>query len=196
MGSEHGKVVEKLPLSRQRARAGRLGGILCIAVLSASIGGTQAQQQTPDLSTKSLEDLMGIDVSSVSTREEQLSRTAAAVFVITRRGIQQSGANNVPDLLRMAPGVDVAQINGDVWTISTRGLNDRFSNELLVLVDGRAVYTPTFGGVFWDSLDLPLEDIEQIEVIRGPGRQERKHGLDSRKTMSLRKVRVAVLKMS
>lgn len=167
MGSEHGRVVEKVPLSRQRARAGHLGGISCIAALSLSISGTQAQQQTSDLSTKSLEDLMGIDVSSVSTREEQLSRT----------------------------GLDVAQINGDVWAVSTRGLNDRFSNELLVLVDGRAVYTPTFGGVFWDSLDLPLEDIEQIEVIRGPGRQEQKHGLDSRKTMSLRKVRVAVLKM-
>jgi iron complex outermembrane recepter protein len=125
--------------------------------------------QQADLSTKSLEDLMSIEVSSVSTRQEKLSRTAAAVFVITEKDIEQSDAINIPDLLRMVPGLDVAQINGNVWAISSRGLNDRFSNELLVLVDGRAVYTPTFGGVFWDSLDLPLEDIDRIEVIRGPG---------------------------
>ncbi len=112
---------------------------------------------------------MNTQVTSVSKKEQSLSRTAAAIFVITADAIRHSGATNIPDLLRMVPGVDVAQINANTWAISIRGLNGRFSNELLVLVDGRNVYTPTFGGVFWDVLDLPLEDIARIEVIRGPG---------------------------
>ena len=124
--------------------------------------------QQKDLSQLSIEDLMSTQVTSVSKKEQSLSRTAAAIFVITADAIQRSGATNIPDLLRMAPGVDVAQINANTWAVSIRGLNGRFSNELLVLVDGRNVYTPTFGGVFWDVLDLPLEDIERIEVIRGP----------------------------
>ena len=128
-----------------------------------------SQQTIPDLMDRSLEDLMTIKVTSVSKREQTLSRTASAVFVITAADIRHSVATNIPDLLRMVPGVDVAQINGNTWAISARGLNGRFSSVLLVLVDGRNVYTPTFGGVFWDVLDLPLEDIERIEVIRGPG---------------------------
>lgn len=112
---------------------------------------------------------MNTKVTSVSKTEQKLSRTASAIFVITTADIARSGATNIPDLLRMVPGVDVAQIDANTWAISARGLNGRFSNELLVMVDGRNVYTPTFGGVFWDVLDLPLEDIERIEVIRGPG---------------------------
>src|SRR5262249_32154142 len=94
---------------------------------------------------------------------------AAAIFVITQEDIQNSGAINIPDLLRMVPGVYVAQINANTWAITARGLNERFSNELLVLLDGRSVYSPATGGVFWDVLDLPMSDIERIEVIRGPG---------------------------
>jgi iron complex outermembrane receptor protein len=94
---------------------------------------------------------------------------AAAVFVITQEDINRSGAANIPDLLRMVPGLDVAQINGNTWAISARGFNLQFANKLLVLIDGRAVYTPLFGGVYWDTQDLPLEDVERIEVIRGPG---------------------------
>jgi iron complex outermembrane receptor protein len=127
------------------------------------------QTTSTDLTSLSLEDLMNTKVSSVSKTEKKLSRTAAAIFVITATDIARSGATNIPDLLRMVPGVDVAQINANTWAISARGLNGRFSNELLVMVDGRNVYTPTFGGVLWDTLDLPLEDIERIEVIRGPG---------------------------
>src|SRR5579862_5374891 len=128
-----------------------------------------AQQASPDLADRSLTDLMNMQVTSVSKTAEPLSRTAAAIFVITQEDIRRSGATNIPDLLRMVPGMDVAQINSNTWAISARGLNGQFSNELLVLLDGRNVYTPTFGGVFWDVLDLPLEDIERIEVIRGPG---------------------------
>jgi iron complex outermembrane recepter protein len=112
---------------------------------------------------------MNVQVSSVSKKVEKLSRTAAAVFVITSEDINDSGATNIPDLLRMVPGMDVAQINANTWAISARGFNSEFSNELLVMVDGRTVYVPTFGGVSWDVLDIPLEDIDRIEVIRGPG---------------------------
>jgi iron complex outermembrane receptor protein len=128
-----------------------------------------APQKTDDLADASLEDLMRVEVTSVSKKEQTLSRTAAAVFVITQEDIERSGATNIPDLLRIVPGLNVAQINASTWAISARGLNGQFSNELLVLVDGRNVYTPSFGGVLWDSLDLPLENIERIEVIRGPG---------------------------
>jgi iron complex outermembrane receptor protein len=98
-----------------------------------------------------------------------LSEVAAAIFVITQEDIHRSGAANIPDLLRMVPGLDVAQINSNTWAISARGFNLQFANKLLVLIDGRAVYTPLFGGVNWDTEDVPLEDIERIEVIRGPG---------------------------
>jgi iron complex outermembrane receptor protein len=128
-----------------------------------------AQQQTADLANQSLEDLMNIKVISVSKTEEAISRTAAAIFVITQEDIRGSGATNIPDLLRMVPGMDVAQIDSNVWAISARGFNQRFANKLLVLVDGRSVYAPSFGGVYWDTLDIPLDDIERIEVIRGPG---------------------------
>ena len=112
---------------------------------------------------------MNVEVTSVSRRQQSLSQTAAAVFVITQDDIQRSGATNIPDILRMVPGVYVAQISRNDWAISIRGMNGRFSNELLVMIDGRTVYVPTFGGVFWDVVDLPLEDIDRIEVIRGPG---------------------------
>jgi iron complex outermembrane recepter protein len=127
------------------------------------------QQPPADLTKVNIEDLMNIDVTSVSKKEQKLSQVASAIFVITQEDIRRSGATNIPDLLRLVPGMDVAQINANTWAITARGLNGEFANELLVMVDGRAVYTPTTGGVFWDVLDVPLEDIERIEVIRGPG---------------------------
>jgi iron complex outermembrane recepter protein len=126
-------------------------------------------EQPPDLTQKSLTDLMNIEVTSVSKREQKTSQTAAAVFVISRDDIDRSGALNIPDLLRMVPGLDVAQIDADKWAISARGFNGQYSNKLLVLIDGRAVYSPIFAGVFWDSENVPLDSIERIEVIRGPG---------------------------
>jgi iron complex outermembrane receptor protein len=125
--------------------------------------------QAPDLTQKSLEDLMSIKVTSVSKKEQTTSQAAAAVFVISREDIAHSGALNIPDLLRMVPGLEVAQIDAANWAISARGFNGQFSNKLLVLVDGRTVYTSTFAGVFWDSQNIPLGSIEKIEVIRGPG---------------------------
>src|SRR5476649_1971928 len=95
------------------------------------------------LGDASLEQLLNVEVTSVSKKEQKLSRTAAAVFVITPEDIRRSGARNIPDLLRIVPGLDVAQINDNTWAISSRGFNGQYSNKLLVLVDGRVVYTPT-----------------------------------------------------
>src|ERR1700691_2596844 len=101
------------------------------------------QQKPNDLLDQSIEELMNVQVTSVSKREQKLSQAAAAVFVITPEDVQSSGAANIPDLLRMVPGIYVAQIDANTWAITARGFNARFSNELLVLIDGRAVYTPT-----------------------------------------------------
>ncbi|HEY4951661.1 MAG TPA: TonB-dependent receptor plug domain-containing protein [Candidatus Acidoferrales bacterium] len=144
-------------------------GFLVTAIAILMTIPASPHETAQDLSSKSLEDLMNVEVTSVSKTEQRLSRTASAVFVITQEDMRRSGATNIPDLLRMVPGVSVAQINANTWAITTRGLNGRFSNELLVMLDGRSVYTPTFDGVRWDALDLPLEVIERIEVIRGPG---------------------------
>jgi iron complex outermembrane recepter protein len=147
------------------------------AVLLLVVGCEAVRGQAPpapqappsDLTQVSLESLMNMEVTSVSKKEQNLSQVAAAVYVITQEDIRHSGATNIPDLLRMVPGLDVAQINANTWAISSRGFNSEFANKLLVLIDGRTVYTPLFGGANWDTFDVPLEDIDRIEVIRGPG---------------------------
>jgi iron complex outermembrane recepter protein len=147
----------------------RLLVVMMAMNVCASAQAQDGQKRSEDLANTSLEDLMNVEVTTVSKKEQALSRTAAAVFVITQEDIERSGATSIPDVLRIVPGLNVAQINASTWAISARGLNGQFSNELLVLIDGRNVYTPSFGGVFWDTVDLPLENIERIEVIRGPG---------------------------
>jgi iron complex outermembrane receptor protein len=125
--------------------------------------------KSPDLTQISLEDLMNIEVTSVSRKEQTLSKTGAAVFVITQDDIRRSGAENIPDVLRMVPGVTVARIDANAWAITIRGFNSRYADKILVLIDGRSVYSPGFSGVYWDQIGVPLENIERIEVIRGPG---------------------------
>lgn len=128
-----------------------------------------AQSTGPEALTKlSIEDLMNVSVSSAAKKEQKLGDTAAAVYVITQEDLRRSGATSIPEALRMVPGVSVAQINSNSWAISARGFNSRFANKLLVLIDGRSVYTPLFSGVFWDVQDTLLEDVDRIEVIRGP----------------------------
>ena len=143
--------------------------LLAMLALMAVNAGAQTTSPAQNLAVMSLKDLMNVEVTSVSKKEQKLSQAAAAVYVITQEDIRRSGATNIPDLLRMAPGVDVAQIDGHVWAISIRGFGDRFTDKVLVLIDGRSVYTPTNSGVNWDQQNVPLEDIERIEVIRGPG---------------------------
>lgn len=131
----------------------------------------RAQQQSTDLSSTSLEALtqIHISVTSFARKEEDLWLTPAAVFVITREDIVNSAASSIPELLRIVPGVQVAQINASSWAVSARGFNSVFANKLLVLIDGRTLYSEIYSGSHWDQIDLPLESIERIEVIRGPG---------------------------
>src|SRR5437899_8055052 len=117
----------------------------------------------------SLEDLMNLQVTSVSKRTQKVGDAAAAVFVITQEDIRRSGAASIPEALRMVPGLEVARIDENKWAIGSRGFNGRFDNKLLVLIDGRSVYTPLFSGVYWNVEDVMLEDVDRIEVIRGPG---------------------------
>lgn len=121
------------------------------------------------LKSLSIHDLLQTEVTSVSKKNEKLSDAAAAVFVITAEDIRRSGAQSIPEVLRIVPGLQVARIDANKWVVTARGFNNRFSNKLLVLIDGRSVYNPLFSGVYWDVQDTMLEDIERIEVIRGPG---------------------------
>ncbi|MCP4353754.1 MAG: TonB-dependent receptor [Desulfobacterales bacterium] len=127
------------------------------------------QESSIDFTMLSLEELKNVEIISVSKKPEKISQAAAAVFVITQEDIRRAGITSIPDALRLVPGVQVAQTNTRGWAISVRGFNDTYSNKLLVMIDGRSVYTPIYSGVFWDEQDTILEDIERIEVIRGPG---------------------------
>jgi iron complex outermembrane recepter protein len=140
-----------------------------LVFLGLALLAAPAQEAAPDLTTLKIEDLMNLDVTSASKKEQKISRVPAAIFVITQDDIRRSGAIDIPDVLRMVPGLEVAQINASTWAISARGFNGQYSNKLLVLIDGRTVYTPLFSGVYWDAQDVPLNSIERIEVIRGPG---------------------------
>ncbi len=117
----------------------------------------------------SIEQLMNLQVTSVSKRPERLSQTASAIQVITQEDIRRSGAASLPEALRLAANLQVAQLDSRQWAISARGFNSTAANKLLVLIDGRTVYTPLFSGVFWDVQEVPLGDIDRIEVISGPG---------------------------
>jgi iron complex outermembrane receptor protein len=141
----------------------------CLLWAPLALLGAGQTPTRPDLTTASLEDLMQIEVTSVSKKEQKLNRVAAAVYVLTHEDIRRSGYSSLPETLRMVPGLQVARIDGSKWAISARGFNGQYANKLLVLIDGRSVYTPLFSGVYWDLQNIPLEDVERIEVIRGPG---------------------------
>lgn len=125
--------------------------------------------KTPVATTTTAFPTMETPVTSVTKEASTIGRSAAAVFVITNEMIRRSGATCIPEALRMAPGLDVAQVNSNSWAISSRGFNSLIANKLLVLIDGRTVYTPVSAGVYWDVQDVLLEDVDRIEVIRGPG---------------------------
>ncbi len=151
-----------------------IGILLCI--LSPSFPGTMLvgtcnaeSISSADLTELSIRDLMEIEITTGSKKSQKLANTAAAAFVITQDDIRRSGVTSIAEALRMVPGLQVARIDANKWAISSRGFNGRYANKLLVLMDGRSVYTPLFSGVFWDIQDTPLEDIDRIEVIRGPG---------------------------
>src|SRR6266481_5235570 len=150
-------------------KAGRifLAGFLSILLVGSTVA--QNPRNVPDVTNMSVEDLMNLQVTSVSKRTQKVADAAAAIFVITQEDIRRSGARSIPEILRMVPGLEVARMDENKWAIGSRGFNGRFDNKLLVLIDGRSVYTPLFSGVYWDVQDVVLEDVDRIEVIRGPG---------------------------
>ncbi len=154
-----------------------LGASLLCSLAFVWIPANAVAQEEADLDSSmadvlgdlSLEELLNIEVYSVSKKKQKLSESAAAIYVLTQDDIERSGATTIMDALRLVPGVEVANVNNTLYSVSVRGFNDRFANKLLVLIDGRSVYTPLFAGVYWDVQDTMLEDIDRIEVVRGPG---------------------------
>lgn len=138
------------------------------ALLTYSVSGQTGSLD--DLKNLSLEEFSNLDVmvTSLSRKPQKLTDSAAAVYVIDQQDIKRSGATNIPEALRLAPGIEVARINASTWSVTARGSSGRFARRLLVLMDGRTIYTPVFSGVYWDVQDTVLEDIDRIEVIRGP----------------------------
>jgi iron complex outermembrane recepter protein len=145
--------------------------LLLIGVAVESRGdSTQEDQETAGrLKQVTLEELGQIEVTTASKEPVKVSRTPAAVYVITQQDIRRSGATSIPEALRLAPGVEVARVDSNTWSIGVRGFGSALSRDVLVLIDGRTVYTPLYAGVYWQVQDTVLEDIERIEVIRGPG---------------------------
>jgi iron complex outermembrane receptor protein len=145
--------------------------LILLALISGSSSAAAAtlQQASVSLADMSLEELSNLEITSVSKRAERLSDAPASIFVITAEDIRRSGAISLPEALRLAPNLQVAQVNASAYAISARGFNNAIGNKLLVLIDGRAVYTPLYSGVNWDAQNVMLEDVERIEVISGPG---------------------------
>lgn len=151
-----------------------LGTSACIAACAAALLAAPAAHadvpaQNEDIAELSLEELANIQVTSVSKRAESLSGAAASIFVITGNDIRRSGSTSLPEALRLAPNLQVARVDARNYAVTARGFSSPFENKLLVLVDGRTVYSPLFSGVFWDVQDVVLDDVERIEVISGPG---------------------------
>src|SRR5437016_5164385 len=144
--------------------------LIFVACAGNALAQTYAASGTPsELKKLSLEQLLDLEVTSVSRRPEKLSETASAIQVITQEDIRRSGATSLPEALRLASNLQVAQVDSRQWAISARGFNNTLANKLLVMIDGRAVYTPLYAGVFWEVQHVLLEDVDRIEVVSGPG---------------------------
>jgi iron complex outermembrane recepter protein len=149
--------------------SGEWPGFLALLVIIFLPAAAHAQAtNNVDLSEVPLEQLLNMDVT-ILRGHDTLSKAPAAISIVTSDDIRRSGAMNIPEALRQVPGMQVAQLDSSEWAISARGFNDEFANKLLVLQDGRTVYSPLFSGVFWDTPGTMMEDIDRIEVIRGPG---------------------------
>ena len=140
-----------------------------LLVVPVAAGAQGVNQGGDDLTGLDIDELARIEITSVSRKAEPVASASAAVSVLTREDIRRSGATTLPDVLRMVPGLQVARVGSRDWAVSARGFNQQSANKLLLLVDGRSVYSPIFAGVFWDALGFPIDEIERIEVIRGPG---------------------------
>ena len=165
-GANRANLLQRLVHQLGKAAIGLIAGFSMAFIVQAG----QDNGTLPlDLTEMSLEALMNIEVTSVSKKPQKKAEAAAAIFVISNTDLKRWGVTNIPEALRRVPGVQVARIDANKWAITARGFNGRFANKLLVLVDGRSVYTPLFAGVYWEANEVMLEDVERIEVIRGPG---------------------------
>jgi iron complex outermembrane recepter protein len=142
---------------------------LTVLLFLPGLAASEEPRNDQDLMDMSLDQLMDVKVTTASKKEQRISDVSAALYVLTSEDLRRSGATSLPEALRLVPGIHVARIDASKWAISSRGFNDRFANKMLVLVDGRSTYSHLFSGVFWETQDIPFEDIERIEVIRGPG---------------------------
>lgn len=146
-----------------------IGLAACLFVATLAIPACAQGTDTEAIANLSLEDLSNVRVTSVSRRSEPVADAAASIYVISSDSIRRSGASTLPEALRLAPNLQVARVDARNYAVTARGFNSAFENKLLVLIDGRSVYTPLFSGVFWDAQDVVLEDVERIEVISGAG---------------------------
>ena len=161
---------EARPAVRAVQRAALIVLFVLTGLVNQSLAAPQQDQANSEpLKQLSLAELGNVEVTTASKEPEKIWKTSAAVFVLTQDDIRRSGATSIPDVLRLVPGVEVARINSDEWSVNIRGLGSGFSKAVLVLIDGRSVYTPLYAGVYWDVQNVLLDDVERIEVIRGPG---------------------------
>ena len=155
--------------NKKREWAMRPVATLCSLICALSAPVASAAADTNEFLDMSLEELVDYRLMSMSRKEQRVADMAAAAYVISADEIRRSGAQSIPEALRLVPGLNVAQISANHWAVSSRGFNERYAGKLLVQVDGRSVYSPMFSGVLWETQDTVMEDIERIEVIRGPG---------------------------
>jgi iron complex outermembrane receptor protein len=167
---EIGRDAIKYAAMRPSRQAAAVFGLLTLFTAQSYANSPQNDPETnAPLKQLSLAQLGNVEVTTTSKEPETVWRTPAAIYVITQEDIRRSGVSSVPEVLRLAPGVEVARIDSNQWAVGIRGFGNSFSKSVLVLIDGRSVYTPLFAGVYWDVQNVLLEDVERIEVIRGPG---------------------------
>ena len=148
----------------------RVNWVFCLAWCATIAVAAAGSAQVPDLTQLSIEELMQVEVVTASKKPQPIKEVPAAVYVMTAEDLQRAEAVTIPEVLRLIPGVHVGTIDANKWAVAVRGFNGRYSNKLLVLIDGRSVYTPFFSGTYWDAQPLLfLHDVERIEVVRGPG---------------------------
>ena len=159
------------PVSNPTKVAGAVCAIALVVIMDAALAANQVpdEEGVPDLTAMSVEQLVELDLTSITKTNGDSKHVAAAIHVVTNEDIRRIGATTIPEALRVVPGLHVARVDGNKWSVSVRGFSDQFVNKLLVLVDGRSVYTPLFSGTWWDQIDVMMEDIDRIEVISGPG---------------------------
>src|SRR6266853_2356802 len=164
----HRKLPQRISCARLMA-ANFLAFLLSLLTPAHNSWASTAPNNNDDLKQLSLEQLANVEVTITSKEPVTIARTPAAIYVLTSEDIRRSGATSIPEALRLVPGVEVARIDSNKWSLGVRGFTGRLSRSVLVLIDGRSVYTPLFAGVYWQVQDTLLEDVERIEVIRGPG---------------------------